>query len=256
MNKDETATRERIPGDVVMHAPAEKRTTYGRHYVQTLFDSIAPRYDLLNRVLSLGIDQRWRRRALRFLNQARPRTLLDVATGTADVAIEAVRLLDTSVVGVDISPEMLAQGRMKVDRIGFSHRITLQQASAEELPFADASFDALTIAFGVRNFADLYRGLSEMVRVLKPGSLAVILEFSHPRGRVWGSLYRMYSRYILPPVGGLISRNRDAYEYLPRTVREFPDGSEFADILMTSGFSSVRWFEQNGGIATIYVAET
>jgi demethylmenaquinone methyltransferase/2-methoxy-6-polyprenyl-1,4-benzoquinol methylase len=148
---------------------------------------------------------------------------------------------------------MLARGRHKVLRSGYRDRIRLEHAAAEELPFPDASFDAATVAFGVRNFSDLDQGLAEIERVLRPGGTAIVLEFSRPRGRVWGALYRYYSLHVLPFLGGIISRNREAYEYLPRTVAEFPDGDAFAKILMKAGFSEVRWYSQCGGIAMIYV---
>jgi len=237
-----------------LNAATPPRTTYDRSYVESLFDSIAHRYDLLNRVLSAGTDVRWRRRAISRLVPSAPKRLLDVATGTADVALTAAAMLPSEIVGIDVSASMLAIAEKKIARRGLDHRIRVERMAAEEISFDEGSFDAVTVAFGVRNFANLEAGLAQFARVLVPGGVAVILEFSTPRGRLFGPIYRLYSRVLLPAVGGLVSRNKKAYEYLPRTVAEFPDGAAFAAHLRRAGFAHVAWESLTGGIASIYVA--
>lgn len=232
------------------------RTVYEQQYVRQLFDRIAPRYDLLNHLLSSGIDILWRKRAIKLLRPYGPKRILDVATGTADLALEAMNLQPDSIRGIDIAPQMLKIGREKILRKNMSHRITLEEGSAESLPFRDGAFDAVTVAFGVRNFSNLQQGLSEMHRVLKPSGVAMILEFSNPRKAPLRQLYRFYFRYILPRIGGLISRSREAYSYLPSTVAEFPDGEDFCSILRSVGFTTVEIFSLSAGIATIYLAHT
>lgn len=231
------------------------RTTYSTSYVRSLFDTIAPRYDLLNHVLSSGLDVVWRRKAVNLLAPHSPKRILDVATGTADLAIAAVRLRPQQIVGIDLSEEMLRIGREKITRRALEQWISLQRGNAEQLDFPDGSFDAVTIAFGVRNFSNLERGLSEVYRVLAAGGWFVILEFSRPRSFPIRQLYRWYSRTIIPRLGGWISKHRDAYEYLPKTVDEFPDGEEMLAILRTIGFSPVTAYPLTFGIVTIYVAQ-
>ena len=236
--------------------PHGGRTVYEQQYVRQLFDRIAPRYDLLNHLLSSGIDILWRKRAIRLLRPYGPKRILDVATGTADLAIEAMLLHPDSIRGIDIAPQMLKIGREKILRKNLSHRITLEEGSAESLPFRDEAFDAVTVAFGVRNFSNLKQGLSEMRRVLKPAGVALILEFSNPRGAPLKQLYRFYFRHILPKIGGLISKSQEAYSYLPSTVAQFPDGEDFCVILRSVGFTTVEIFPLTAGIATIYLAHT
>ena len=231
------------------------RTTYDPSYIRTLFDTIAPRYDFLNHLLSLSLDVRWRRRAIDLLRQYKPRRVLDVATGTADLAIEASKLHPELIRGVDISREMIRLGREKIARRGLLAIITLEQGSAESLRFADQSFDTVTVAFGVRNFTDLARGLSEMHRVLRPGGVALILEFSRPRQSPFKEMYGFYFKKILPIVGGMVSRSREAYEYLPHTVGQFPDGEELLNVIAAAGFTQPRQYPLTFGIATIYLAE-
>jgi demethylmenaquinone methyltransferase/2-methoxy-6-polyprenyl-1,4-benzoquinol methylase len=222
-------------------------------HVEQMFDSIAPRYDLLNRVLSLGIDQRWRTQAIRLLEPDEPRRIVDVATGTADLAIKAERLLHPrEVVGVDLSAEMLRFGREKLDRRGLTPRVTLQQADAETLPFAKGDFDAALVAFGVRNFEDLDAGLQEIARVLRPGGALVVLEFSHPRQTPIKQLYRFYSRHILPRIGGAISQNNGAYQYLPESVAAFPDGPDFLARMEAAGYRDLLWQPLTFGVASLY----
>ena len=232
-------------------APVD-RTTYDHAYVRSLFDNIAPRYDFLNHFLSSGFDVLWRKRAVQMLRDHHPRDILDVATGTADLAIEAAKLKPERIVGVDISDEMIRRANKKIARRGLEQLITIERGSAEELRYPDASFDAVMVAFGIRNFANLKAGLSQMYRVLRPGGVSVILEFSRPRGAPLRQAYGFYFNRVLPFVGGLISRSREAYDYLPKTVGEFPDGEELLAILASIGYTQPRQEAVSYGIATIY----
>jgi len=221
--------------------------------VEKMFDTIAPQYDLLNRVLSFGIDQYWRTRAIRLLDDEQPTRVLDVATGTADLAIKAEQMLHPrEVVGIDLSAEMLAYGRTKIDRQGLSPRISLVQGDAQNLPFGDNSFNAAMVAFGVRNFEDLNAGLKGIRRVLRPGGRLVVLEFSRPRTFPIKQLYAWYSRHVLPRIGGTLSPDAGAYEYLPNSVAEFPDGTDFLDRMNDSGFAELLWEPLTFGIASLY----
>jgi demethylmenaquinone methyltransferase/2-methoxy-6-polyprenyl-1,4-benzoquinol methylase len=227
---------------------------YEQEHVRTLFDSIAHRYDFLNHILSSGIDILWRRRAIRLLQQHYPKIILDVAVGTADLAIEAVQLNPVQIIGIDISTKMLEIGRTKVRQKKLESIITLEPGEAEHLRFQALSFDAVMTAFGVRNFGNLELALREFHRVLRHGGTALILEFSKPIRFPVKQIYRLYSRYLLPFLGGLISKNRSAYEYLPNTISEFPDGEEFCTLLREAGFSSAVWYPQTFGIASVYLA--
>lgn len=223
--------------------------------IEEMFDAIAPRYDLLNRLLSLGIDQYWRTRAVRLLVDEQPARVLDVATGTADLAIKVERTLHPrEVVGIDLSAEMLQYGRDKLERLGLSPRISLVQGDAEDLPFADGTFDAALVAFGVRNFEDLSAGLQGIRRVLRPGGTLVILEFSRPRTPPVKQLYAWYSRHVLPRIGGALSpgSGQGAYEYLPNSVAAFPDGPDFLSRMAASGFADLLWVPLTFGIASLY----
>lgn len=222
-------------------------------HVEAMFDSIAPRYDLLNRVLSLGIDQYWRTRAIRLLEADQPTRILDVATGTADLAIKAERMLHPrSVVGVDLSAEMLHYGREKLDRMGLAPRISLVQGDAQALPFEEGAFDAALVAFGVRNFEDLVAGLRGIARVLRPGGSLVVLEFSKPRTPPIKQLYAWYSKHVLPRIGSALSDNAGAYQYLPDSVAAFPDGPDFLDRMAAAGFVDLHWEPLTFGIASLY----
>ena len=221
--------------------------------VEAMFDAIAPRYDLLNRVLSAGIDQRWRTKAVRMLEDDRPTRVLDVATGTADLAIKAEQLLHPrEIIGVDLSDEMLDLGREKLSDDGLSGRITLLRADAQRLPFDDDAFDAALVAFGVRNFEDLGQGLREIGRVLRPGGALVVLEFSQPRAFPIKQLYRFYSQHVLPRIGGLVSRHDGAYQYLPDSVAAFPDGADFLARMEAAGYHTLTWRPLTFGIASLY----
>lgn len=230
-------------------------TNKGEH-IREMFDSIAPRYDLLNRLLSLGIDRNWRRFAVKQIRFADGGRILDVATGTADVALEIAAATPASVTitGVDFSPQMVELGRDKVKRSRYAERISLEVAPCEAIPFAENSFDSATIAFGIRNVVDRSCGLKEILRILKPGGKIVILEFSNPQSKIFKALYNFYFLKILPLVGGLIS-NFSAYKYLPDSVLEFPSQDEFKKIMAGVGFKDVGHTDLTFGIATVYTGE-
>lgn len=220
-----------------------------------MFDKIAPKYDMLNRVLSLGIDVWWRKRALGYLKDAHPQQMLDVATGTADVAIMAAKILQPKqIIGVDIANQMLDFGRVKIKDAQLEQVITLETGDSENLRFPDASFDAVTVAFGVRNFEHLEKGLSEMGRVLRPGGRVVILEFSKPHLFPFKQLYNAYFRYVLPLIGRLTSRDIRAYTYLFESVQAFPEGDDFLSILSKTGFHQAQCERLTLGICSIYSA--
>ncbi|MBL8010505.1 MAG: bifunctional demethylmenaquinone methyltransferase/2-methoxy-6-polyprenyl-1,4-benzoquinol methylase UbiE [Flavobacteriales bacterium] len=223
-----------------------------REQVEHMFDAIAPRYDLLNRLFSLGVDRAWRRRVLGILREEPVERLLDLATGTADLALLCARHA-RSVVGADISEGMLSHGRTKVARARLSDRVELVRAASESLPFPDGRFDAVTVAFGVRNFDDLDRGLREMRRVLRPGGRVLVLEFSKARG-LMGALFRLYFHRVMPVVGRWVSGDASAYSYLPRSVDAFPEGPAFEQRLRAAGFDGIASRRLSGGIATLYTA--
>lgn len=228
-------------------------TEKGRH-IRDMFDRIAPRYDLLNRVLSLGIDRRWRRFAVRQLQIPAGGRVLDIATGTGDVALEIGRQTpaDVTIVGADFTQGMLVLGRDKVANSPFRGRIQLVSAACEAIPHPDSTFDGVTIAFGIRNVVDRQLGLQEMARVLKPGGRAVILEFATPRNRLFRALYYFYFLRVLPRLGGLVSQ-RSAYQYLPDSVLEFPDRETFTGMMEQAGFTAVSVYDLTGGIAAVHV---
>lgn len=234
------------------HHPPIGESPGKKEQVEAMFDSIAPRYDLLNRVLSFGIDQRWRRQAVDLLRDASPRRILDVATGTADLALQVLTLEPEKVIGVDISEEMLRIGRQKISEAGEEARVELRKGNSERLPFSDSQFDAALVAFGVRNFENLGRGLLEIQRVLRPGGKLVVLEFSHPRAFPVKQVYGFYSRYILPRVGGAVSGDAGAYKYLPDSVAAFPDGEDFLSQLDSAGFGELLWKPLTFGVASLY----
>ena len=223
--------------------------------VEQMFDRIAPRYDLLNRVLSLGIDVSWRKRAISYLKDAQPADILDVATGTADVAILMAKILKPrQIIGIDIANQMLELGRGKIAEQGLSEMISLETGDSERLRFEEGSFDAVTVAFGVRNFENLEKGLSEMYRVMRPGGRLVILEFSKPYVFPIKQLYNTYFKYVLPLIGRLTSRGIRAYTYLFESVQAFPEGDQFTDILSKTGFQHPICERLTLGICSIYTA--
>jgi demethylmenaquinone methyltransferase/2-methoxy-6-polyprenyl-1,4-benzoquinol methylase len=232
--------------------PDSESTLGKKQQVEQMFDGIAGRYDFLNRLLSFRIDVLWRRRVIKLLKPYKPRLILDVATGTADLALALQALAPEHVTGIDISAGMLEVGRKKISDKGLSRVITLQQADSEHLPFADATFDAVTVAFGVRNFEHLQQGLKEIHRVLKPGGRFVILEFSKVKTFPLKQLYQFYFRYITPLIGKLVSGSGQAYTYLPNSVAAFPEGEEMCVILQQSGFQNPVCTPLSFGIASIY----
>jgi demethylmenaquinone methyltransferase/2-methoxy-6-polyprenyl-1,4-benzoquinol methylase len=225
-----------------------------KQQVELMFNRIAAHYDFLNRVLSFGIDKLWRKRVVRILKGTHALEILDVATGTGDMAIAICKVNPVSVFGVDISKEMLGIAAKKIARKHLHMTVRLRQADSESLPFEDNSFDAITVAFGVRNFEDLNKGLSEMQRVLRPDGRLIVLEFSKPKTFLFSRLYRVYFTRILPWWGGLISRDREAYSYLPASVMQFPEGADFEQELSKAGLQPLKSLPQTFGIATIYVA--
>jgi demethylmenaquinone methyltransferase/2-methoxy-6-polyprenyl-1,4-benzoquinol methylase len=222
--------------------------------VERMFSAIAPRYDVLNRVLSAGRDRVWRRRAIAATMLPPGGRLLDSCTGTADMALEAARQFPGArIVGVDFSAPMIALGQAKVARAGLLDRVRLQVAPAEALPFPDAEFDAVTVAFGLRNVPDRPRALREMHRVLRPGGRAVILEFATPPGRLFRRLYLCYFHRILPRIGRLVSGHATAYSYLPASVADFPRPETLSAWMTVGGFSEVSYRLLTGGIVAIHV---
>jgi len=220
--------------------------------VAEMFDNISKRYDFLNHFLSLGIDKLWRKRAIKLLKPLKPKKIIDLATGTGDFAIEALKLNPEKVVGVDISNGMLDQGRVKMKKRGVDNIVSMEYGDSEDLPFEDGHFDALTVGFGVRNYENLEKGLGEMLRVLNQGGMAVILEFSKPKKFPVKQAFGFYSKYIIPLLGKSISKDSAAYTYLPESVEAFPEGQAFVEILEKVGYKNVKSKMVSGGIATIY----
>lgn len=215
-----------------------------------MFDNIAHRYDFLNRFLSMGIDKSWRKKAVKMLKRHEPKVILDVATGTADFALECLKLSPDKIYGVDISSGMLEKGKEKLSKLGVSN-IELQLGDSENLQFEDNMFDAIVVAFGVRNFENLEKGLSEMHRVLKPGGVTLVLEFSKPKG-FFSLIYNFYFSVILPVWGKLVSGDTSAYTYLPESVKAFPEGEDFKAIMSGCGYHQVNDRRLTFGICSIY----
>lgn len=221
--------------------------------VGPMFDDIAPHYDFLNHLLSFGVDYRWRKKTIEVISQTyKNPKIIDVATGTCDLAIAAMKLSPDHITGIDISPGMLESGREKIKKKGFSGKIDLVQAESENIPFSDGSFDVAMAAFGVRNFSDRLKGLSEMNRVLNRNGMIMILEFSRPENYLFRQIYYFYFRLLIPLIGRLISGNSSAYSYLPDSVMQFPGSEQFMDLLKDAGFSGIRCRKLTGGIASIY----
>ncbi len=227
-----------------------------KEQVAEMFDKIAPKYDFLNQLLSLGIHKRWRRKSVQLLIPSNPKIILDVATGTGDFAIEANRILcPTKIIGVDISEGMLAIGREKIKKTRLDQIIELKTGDSENLSFVDNTFDAITVGFGVRNFETLEKGMAGMFRVLKPGGTLVVLEFSHPKKFPIKQFYNFYFKNITPAIGRIFSKDSRAYSYLPESVMAFPDGERFVEILKKTGFSQTSWQPLSFGIASIYTGK-
>lgn len=223
--------------------------------VAKMFNNISQRYDFLNHFLSLGIDKGWRKKAIRILKPYNPKYILDVATGTGDFAIQALELNPEKVIGVDISEGMLEIGRQKINRKNLTSKVELFEGDSENLRFPENKFDAVTVGFGVRNFENLEKGLQEIYRVLKPGAVLVVLEFSRPRKFPFRQIYNFYFKTILPKLGRMISKDRSAYTYLPESVEAFPDGMDFINILNKVGFKKTACKSLTFGISSIYTGQ-
>ena len=232
-----------------------ERKTARKADVKQMFDSIAPHYDFLNHFLSLGIDRLWRRKAINIIERHKHKRILDIATGTGDMAILASRLKPKLIAGVDISGEMIKLQRKKLMKRRLDHLIKPHVADGENLPFESGTFDVVMTAFGVRNFENLEKGLGEMHRVLDENGMAVILEFSSPKGLFFKQLFRFYFSNILPWIGRNVSKDAKAYTYLPDSVNTFPSGNNFTQILRDAGFKNTRCIVLSFGIASIYVGE-
>jgi demethylmenaquinone methyltransferase / 2-methoxy-6-polyprenyl-1,4-benzoquinol methylase len=234
--------------------PYKEDRTGKKEQVARMFDSISGKYDFLNHFLSLGIDIRWRKRAVKLLAPDKPKLILDIATGTGDFAIETLSLKPDKVIGVDISEGMLEVGRRKMKARGYDAIIEMRSGDSENLPFEENKFDAVIVAFGVRNFENLEKGLADMRRVLKEGGRVVVLEFSKPRSFPFKQVYNFYFNFILPKVGRMISKDSAAYTYLPESVQAFPDGDDFVSIMNKLGYKNTSCTPLTFGISSLYTA--
>jgi len=224
-----------------------------KEQVAEMFNQIAYRYDFLNHFLSAGIDKGWRKKAIKELGSVKPKTILDVATGTADMPVMMMKFLSPErIVGIDISEGMLDLGKQKIAKAGLQQSICLQKGDAEEIAFPDSSFDGITVSFGARNFQNLEKGISEIYRVLKPGGKLVILEFSRPEKGFFLPFYAVYLRFVAPRIGRVFSGNAEAYKYLNDSVNAFPEGNTFTGILDKAGYQQTRLRKLSMGICTIY----
>ncbi len=232
--------------------PYKEKPTGKKEQIAEMFNSISRKYDFLNHFLSLGIDITWRKKAISLLNKDHPKLILDVATGTGDFAIQALELKPEKIIGVDISEGMLEVGRKKLKQKGLEHIITLELGDSERIQYPDNNFDAVIVAFGVRNFEDLRKGINDMLRVLKPGGKLVVLEFSKPVYFPFKEIYNFYFKAILPIIGKLVSNDNSAYTYLPASVNEFPYGDDFIRILSEIGFKKTTCEPLTLGISSVY----
>jgi len=235
--------------------PYKEQQKGKKEQVAEMFNNISKKYDFLNHFLSLGIDILWRKKAIKKLKKDQPKLILDIATGTGDFALEALALNPDKIIGVDISEGMLAVGKEKMKKKRVADRIEMQLGDSEKLLFEDDKFDAVIVAFGVRNYENLEKGLSDMFRVLKPGGKTVIVEFSKPTKFPMKQLYNFYFKYILPKIGRLVSKDNAAYTYLPESVENFPDGERFERILADVGFKNTECISLTFGISSIYIGQ-
>ena len=234
--------------------PYKKNSESKKEQVATMFNNISKKYDFLNHFLSLGIDILWRKKAIGLLKESEPKQILDIATGTGDFAIAALELNPEKVTGIDISKGMLSVGQHKIKKKGLQDRIELKLGDSENLEFHSNTFDAYTAGFGVRNFENLEKGLTEMLRVLKPNGTAIILEFSKPKAFPIKQIYNFYFNSMLPGIGKKVSKDSSAYTYLPESVEAFPDGEQFIQILSKVGYNNIEEIRLLFGIASIYKA--
>ena len=223
--------------------------------VAQMFNNISANYDFLNHFLSLGIDHLWRKKAVKQLQKQQPKVILDLATGTGDFAIACLALNPEKIIGMDISSGMLEVGKQKMKKRAFDNIIDMQLGDSENMPFEAATFDAITVGFGVRNYENLEKGLSEMLRVLKPGGQAVILEFSKPKAFPVKQLFGFYSKILIPLFGKYISKDERAYTYLPESVAAFPEGTDMMNVLQKVGYHAHKQIRLSGGIASIYIGQ-
>ncbi len=243
-----------LPHDDII--PFRESDKTKKEQVAEMFDRIAGKYDFMNRLLSARIDIGWRKKGLNTLKASNPKQIIDIATGTADLAIMACRTLDPErITGVDISAGMLEEGRKKIEKEGLARKIDLVKGDSEDLPFAADSFDAAMAAFGVRNFENLEKGLAEICRVLRPGGKLMILEFSQPHTFGFAGLYRFYMDVVAPQFARIFARNKAAYQYLNKSARAFPEREEFLELLKKAGFSSTQYRSLTMGICCIYTGE-
>lgn len=232
--------------------PYKDSTLGKKEQVTKMFDNISGDYDGLNRVISFGIDVKWRKKVVKLVNKTNPKTILDIATGTGDLAINLAQTKASKIIGLDISSGMLEIGKQKVTSKGLADRIEMVLGDSEKMPFDDNTFDAITVAFGVRNFENLENGLKDILRVLKPNGTFVILETSVPTKTVYKQGYKFYTKKILPLIGKVFSRDKSAYKYLSESASVFPYGEVLNNILRKIGFINVEHFPQTFGVATIY----
>lgn len=235
-------------------------TPYGtsaekKEQVEQMFDNIAPKYDLLNSILSLRIHKSWRKKCVKILKSEKPDSILDVATGTGDFAIACAELNPKKITGIDISEGMMKVGREKLRKLNLDHFITLQQGDAESVDLPDNSYDAIVVGFGVRNFQNLENGLKNLYRILKPGGILLVLEFSYPKPGIFRLLYEFYSRFITPTIGKLFSNDKRAYSYLTESVKAFPHNENFVTVLDNCGYKSTSFEALTLGISSIYIGK-
>jgi demethylmenaquinone methyltransferase/2-methoxy-6-polyprenyl-1,4-benzoquinol methylase len=236
--------------------PYENKDTSKKEQVSEMFDNISKNYDFLNRILSGGIDIYWRKKAMSYLKPEQPKLILDIATGTGDLAIEANKQLNPDkIIGVDISAGMLKYGQEKMKKLGLTDKIEMRMGDSEKLLFDNNTFDAVIVSFGVRNFENLSKGLSDMCRVTKEGGTCVVIELSSPKSFPMKQLYAFYSSKVLPFIGKLISKDSTAYTYLPASVKAFPDGEGFLDIFRAAGFKHAFCKPLTFGICSVYVGK-
>jgi demethylmenaquinone methyltransferase / 2-methoxy-6-polyprenyl-1,4-benzoquinol methylase len=234
--------------------PYKEEQSGKKAQVAKMFNNISRHYDFLNHFLSLGIDKAWRKKAIGLLRPLNPKEILDVATGTGDFALQALSLRPDKVTGIDISEGMLEIGKKKIQQRGLTAKVELYRGDSENMLFEENKFDAVTVGFGVRNFENLEKGLIEILRVMKPGAMLVVLEFSRPRRFPFRQIYNFYFKTILPKIGRLISKDKSAYTYLPESVEAFPDGTDFENILKKVGFKNTTCAPLTFGISSIYTA--